>query len=372
MTRTHKKPGNDPTNRLTGSAAHEHDHHEQQQHDEQQRYDEQDDPRDADPREVGMILAEADAAASDDRVPDPFLDDAPTAAIGRASVPPVVYPPPSSTDYLSSTHPSGPSGAAPVGAAAARIESPVEPPPIESYEQLLGGLGERPYDSPRPLTPEAAWGRSLRHFARAAVWTLPVSAVCVALSGMWGWPTRTAEPSGESPGTWLVVTMAGLVLGLAGVLAMTALLSSTPGRRWSLAALSLVLTGTVLLAPVLGVLALARPAVSRLSDRLGPDTAADLEARFFDNTISRWLGLGGLALLAAGWLAFGCAVLAARVLNRVDGYLVLCAVVIGVVAAYLSWQFLITIGAMVLLAAGLGLAWTAARLTPDGRTPVDD
>ena len=77
--------------------------------------------------------------------------------------------------------------------------------------------------------------------------------------------------------------------------------------------------------------------------------------------------MGGLILLSVGWLAFGCAVLASGVLNRVDGYLVLCAVAIGVLAAYLSWQFLITVAAMVLLAAGLGLAWTASRLTPDGR-----
>jgi len=37
----------------------------------------------------------------------------------------------------------------------------------------------------------------------------------------------------------------------------------------------------------------------------------------------------------------------------------------------MSWQFLITVAAMVVLAAGLGLAWTASRLTPDGRTPVE-
>jgi Amt family ammonium transporter len=245
--------------------------------------------------------------------------------------------------------------------------SNVEPPPIESYQELLGGLGERPFDSPRPVTPEAAWGRTLRRFARSAVWTLPMAAVCLALSGMWGWPTRAAEPAGESPGTWLVVTVFGLILGLAGVLAMTALLSATPGRSWSVGALVLVLTGTVLLAPVLGVLALARPSVTRLAGRLGPDTAADLDNRFLDNAVSRWLGVGGLALLAAGWLSFGCAVLASGVLSRVDGYLVLCAVTVAVLAAYVSWQFLITVAAVILLAAGLGLAWTAYRLRPDGQ-----
>ena len=78
-----------------------------------------------------------------------------------------------------------------------------------------------------------------------------------------------------------------------------------------------------------------------------------------------------LALLVVGWLALGCAVLASSVLNRVDGYLMVCGVGIAIAAAYASLQFLITISAMVLLAAGLGLCCTASRLTPDGRTPVE-
>jgi Amt family ammonium transporter len=203
------------------------------------------------------------------------------------------------------------------------------------------------------------------------VWTLPAAAICYALSGMWGWPTRNSEPAGESPGTWLVVTVFGLILGVAGVLAVTALLSATPGRRWSVGALVLIPAGSLLLTPVLGVIAVARPSVSRTADRIGADAALDLENRFFDNAITRWLGVGGLILLAAGWFLLGCAVLASGVLNRVDGYLLLCAVAIAVLAAYMSWQFLITVAAMVVLAAGLGLAWTASRLTPDGRTPVE-
>ena len=356
MARTHKKSGDDAVNRLTGAAAHEHERATGANPHGTAVTPGRTDVTQLDP---DQFPGSADPDAPADRYPYPRsaegdgfgrLADMPTAAIGRAVVPPpaaaplVPYPP-----------------------AAASIE----PPPIESYEELLGGLGERPFDSPRPVTPEAAWGRSLRRFARTLVWTLPVAAICFALSGMWGWPTWTAEPAGESPGTWLVVTVFGLILGVVGVLAMTALLSSTPGRRWSLAALISAVTGTVLLAPILGVVGLARPSVTRVTDRLGPDAAADLERRFFDNAISRWLGVGGLVLLAVGWLAFGCAVLASGALNRVDGYLALCAVAIAVVGAYLSWQFLITVAAMVLLAAGLGLSWTASRLTPDGRTPVD-
>jgi hypothetical protein len=231
------------------------------------------------------------------------------------------------------------------------------------------GLDPDPVADPDPVPPDVAWAGSLRLFARGAVWALPVAAVCFATGGLWGWPTPTREPSGQSPGTWLVVSLIGLLLGAAGVTGLVALLSPTAARRWSLAALVGVAAGTVLVAPVLGVVALARPAVSRLAGQLPPGITANLEYRFFDNAVSRWLAVGGFALLAAGWFALGCAVLASNVLNRIDGYLILAAVGVAVVSAYLSWQFLTVVAAMVLLAAGLGLSWTAARLTPDGAPP---
>lgn len=221
----------------------------------------------------------------------------------------------------------------------------------------------------RTANTDARWGRSLRAFARRTVWTLPAAAGCLALAGMWGWPSAVADPDGKSPGTWLVVTMVGLILAVLGILAVTALLSATAARRWSVLALISVLAGTVLLAPVLGVIGLARPSVSRVAATLPAGAAQDLENRFFHGAVTRWLGLGGLALLAVGWLAFGCAIVASGVLNRMDGYLVGLAVAIAAGSAYLSWQFLTVVAAMILLAAGLGLAWTASRLIPDDALP---
>jgi hypothetical protein len=59
-------------------------------------------------------------------------------------------------------------------------------------------------------------------------------------------------------------------------------------------------------------------------------------------------------------------ILASEVLNRFDGWLVLAGVGVAVVGAYLSWPFLLTLACMALLAAALGVAWNASRLTADG------
>jgi hypothetical protein len=214
-----------------------------------------------------------------------------------------------------------------------------------------------------------AWLRSLRVVRRAA-WALPSGALVLALTGVGGVP-GPAAPTSET-GRWLVLTLLGLVLMLVGAIALTALLAMTTGRRWALLAMVSLLAGTVLFVPVLGLLGVARPVLSRLAERIDPGAATDVSVRVVDGALSRWLGLGGLALVGAGWLAFGCAVLAAGMLNRFDGVLVLVAVAVAVTGATLSWQFLFVVAAMVMVAAGLGLAFSAWRLTPDGRLRDED
>jgi hypothetical protein len=150
-----------------------------------------------------------------------------------------------------------------------------------------------------------------------------------------------------------------------GVIALAALLSLTPGGGWALSAVVLVLPGTVLLAAMLGVVGVARPVASRLGQ------SGRVEPRLFDGAVTRWLGVGGFVLLAAGWLCLAIAVLAAGVLNRIDGWLLAGAVGVATIAAYAHLQFLIVIATMLALAASLGLAFTASRLNPDGVPPPD-
>jgi hypothetical protein len=247
-------------------------------------------------------------------------------------------------------------------------QSPYGYPDPNYDDTVLGGLSYRTA-APRQPVGDSRWAASLRSFARATVWCLPAAVVALALSTVWGWPTTTTEPNGASPGTWLVVTLAGLGLWLTGVTGLAALVASTPVRAWGFVAVTFSIAGTVLLAPVIGVLGLARPAVSRTADAIGADAAGRMQAQLLDGTVGRWLIVGGAALLAVGAIAVAGAILGARALNRLDGWLVAAAITVAVVAAYLSWEFLLTLAAMVMLAATLGLAWTVSRISPDGEAP---
>jgi hypothetical protein len=215
---------------------------------------------------------------------------------------------------------------------------------------------------------DQAWARTVRRFARVNVWGLPLATACFALAGMWGWP----KASSPAPAAWLAVDVVGLVLTLVAFMGLAALFAPTPARRWSLVGLYAMVCGAIFIAPVLGLLGVARPSLTRETKAIGANTAANLRNALFDATVSRWLGVCGLVLAAVAWFALGCAVMASGLFNRNDGFLFLGADAIAVAGAYVSWQFLLVIAAMVALAASLGVAWTATRLAADGRHRADE
>lgn len=224
-----------------------------------------------------------------------------------------------------------------------------------------------------PVLPDEQWASALRSFARAAVWALPVSALLLALSAVFGWPTETTESILVSPGTWVVVTSLGLGLWLVGVVGLAALGANSRVRLWGYVAVVASALGVALLAPVVGAVGLARPAISRTvaaaDDARIAEVGADIHARLLDNTVGRWLVVGGGVLLAIGAFAVAGAILGSRVLQRHDGWLVLLGLGIAVLAAYLSWEFLLVLSGMVILAGTLGLSYTVSRLAPDGSPP---
>lgn len=209
------------------------------------------------------------------------------------------------------------------------------------------------------------WAAWLRRYGRAAVWSVPAAAILLTLAGLWGWPRPDADQFGQSPGTWLVVTALGMALALVGAYALAALLVPTPGGRWAALGAVVATGGSLLIAPVLGLVALARPAAARSAAQIGAEAAADLERRFFDSVAARGLVIVAVTLLALGWMALGLGILSSGILSRFDGRLLLGAVGLFCAGAALGWQFLLVLGSMTLLAAGLGVACTAVRFVPE-------
>jgi Amt family ammonium transporter len=75
------------------------------------------------------------------------------------------------------------------------------------------------------------------------------------------------------------------------------------------------------------------------------------------------LALVAAAVTGAGWLLLGWAVLRSKLVNPADGVLLMMAA-LSIGAGSYAIEPLPTVGALLLLAAGMGLAWTGNRLIP--------
>jgi hypothetical protein len=209
---------------------------------------------------------------------------------------------------------------------------------------------DEPVAEPAPPPPDGI--AAVRAAARVATWCLPLAAVVFGVSVLAAWPHSTAA---ASPGTWVLLTAASVMLTLLGALGVTVLLVPTAGRAPALAGLLTLLAGTALAAPVAGVVGLARPAVQHL----GSATTIAFDADLASGPAVRGIALAGLLLLGAGWTLLACAILVSNRFSRGDGYLLLFAV--GLATAGILVRPVLAIAALAALAAGLGLAFTATR-----------
>jgi hypothetical protein len=170
------------------------------------------------------------------------------------------------------------------------------------------------------------WIWSVRRFARIALWALPLAAIA------YGWTTL----SGTGGLADLIALDAAAWLALIAMVAVTALLAGSRGRRPAIIGLLLGFAGTVMGLPL---------------------TALDHQ-----NGISGF-GIAAAAVTGTGWLLLGYAVLRSGMLNPADGILLMLAAV-SVGAGTFAVDPIPTVGALLLLAAGMGLAWTGSRLIP--------
>ena len=210
--------------------------------------------------------------------------------------------------------------------------------PLRVAPAWVGGARPAADDDPDHLLPvrEAVWIWSVRRYARTALWALPAAAV------LDGWSSLGVEPA---PGP-LAVGLAADWLAMVAMIALAGLLAGTRARRSALLGLLIGLAGTLVTLP----LAALPPGV--LPDG-SPLTADQLTMA----------GTTAAATVGAGWLLMGWAVFRSRLVNPADGVLLmLAAAAIG--AGRHVQQPLPTVGALLLLAAGTGLAWTGGRLIP--------
>lgn len=198
------------------------------------------------------------------------------------------------------------------------------------------GPGSALFDLTNVPAREAAWVWSVRRFARTALWALPAAALAH------GWTTLGLS---ERPGA-LAVQLAGMWLGLVAQVALTALLAGTRSRHLGLVGLLTALAGAVVLLPLAALAPGNGPAQAPLS-------AADL-------ALATSVATG---VYGAGWLLTGAAVFRSRLLNPADGILLMLAAV-AVGAGTFAVGPLPTVGALLMLAAGMGVAVTGGRLLP--------
>lgn len=181
---------------------------------------------------------------------------------------------------------------------------------------------------------EAVWIWSVRRFARIALWALPLAAVA------YGWTTLQGT---ERLGDLIALDIAAW-LALIAMVAITALLAGSRSRRPAIAGLLLGFAGTVMLLPLTALQGV-------------PDGMTDARVG--------GLGIAAAAVTGIGWLLLGWAVLRSGLLNPADGILLMLAA-FSVGAGAFAVDPLPTVGALLLLAAGMGLAWTGSRLLPPG------
>ncbi|MEE6261460.1 hypothetical protein [Plantactinospora sonchi] len=190
----------------------------------------------------------------------------------------------------------------------------------------------------RPAS-DATWAWSVRRAARRAVWILPGYAIVYG--------SVTLVGAGDAPflaqgrPAHLLGWIAALWLGVLAALAITGLLVAARTRVLATAGLLVGVAGTMLLLPFGGL----------------PDTSATFGAS------GRVIAVTGGALYSLGWGLTGLALFRSGVFSRGDGVMVMVAAPMLGLGGMLA-SALHSLGAVVLLAAGVGVGWRAGRLLP--------
>ncbi len=222
-----------------------------------------------------------------------------------------------------------------------------------------------------PVTPTARWAQTLRRFGRYAVWALPIYAILAGLGVLHRDPAfstdrahyaRYLDDERFSP-AHLTYSAGAAFFGLVALIGITALLAGVRGRRLAAAGLILGIAGAAVLLPEVGTL-VVRQEAARTALVHGELSRVAINAQLRGGTGSVVV-LAGACALTLAWILVGVAVWRSRVLQRADGVLLIISAPLLYLGGFVL-HMLPVLGAMLLLAAGIGLGWTATRLTPEG------
>jgi hypothetical protein len=226
---------------------------------------------------------------------------------------------------------------------------------------LLAGASPPP---PPRTEADPAWARATLRTARIAVWALPAYAVAY----LWLSLTPALDPVADPAGWAARVTEDGylrlhlltgpgiILLGLVALVALATLLAGARGRGFAAVGLLAALGAVALWLPRDGVAMFVAPTLAEQAR--GGRAAADTYARMYEQASE--LATIGTGLFTASLVLFGVALWRSRVFSRGDGVLlILAAPLVGTAGLYL--ELLLPLGALLLLAAGVGIGWQGGR-----------
>ncbi|BCJ63145.1 hypothetical protein Prubr_01660 [Polymorphospora rubra] len=192
----------------------------------------------------------------------------------------------------------------------------------------------------QPVT-NATWAFSVRRFVRLAVWATPAYALLyglVTVGSLDGGPAPYLE---HGSALHLLGWVAAVWLGLVALVALAGVQVSARTRRTAAAGLMIGIAGAALMLPFATL-----PADTAV---YGLDAGA--------------VTLAGATVFSIGWLVMGWAVRQSGLFNRSDGVLLMLAAPMLGVAGLLIGP-LQTVGALLALAGGIGVAVGTGRLMP--------
>ncbi|MEV0716355.1 hypothetical protein, partial [Asanoa sp. NPDC050611] len=212
-------------------------------------------------------------------------------------------------------------------------------------------LPELDPDVPDGPVTNARWAALVRSGARRMIWTLPAAGVVAAAASLGaivgGGPAHYL--SGESPFR-LIAWVTSVWLAMVAMIALVGVLSAVRSRAAAVFGLMLGIFG--------GVSMLMFAAVPPATPIWGLS--------------AKTLALTCAGIYSAGWMAMGWAVFRSRMFARGDGLMLICSgPMVGIAGLWMSPFH--TTGALLLFAAGLGIAWKSGstlRAVRAGRAPA--